>query len=155
MSRDGEMRTLHLIAPLKCVSNLGAIIQVNMTTQEDKNHNRMNGQETWRFYPVVRPMPTPRCGDLLRSRVALNPSQVIQRSNLSTMITFLISSPGCEEFSQIGVSHALHKCLRSKRSKEGVETQIRTQSQQQHTHKSRKERKNHSLRTRSNLYLIN
>jgi hypothetical protein len=60
------MRTLHLIAPLKCVSNLGAIIQVNMTTQEDKNHNRVNGQETQRFYPVVWPMPTPCCGDLLR-----------------------------------------------------------------------------------------
>jgi hypothetical protein len=63
-----------LIAPLKYVSNLGAIIQVNMRTQEDNNCNKVNGQETQRFYPVVRPMPTPLCGDLLRSRVALNPS---------------------------------------------------------------------------------
>jgi hypothetical protein len=38
-------------------------------------------------------MPTPHCGDLLRSTVALNPSQVIQRSNLSTTLFFLISSP--------------------------------------------------------------
>jgi hypothetical protein len=36
-------------------------------------------------------MPTPRCGDLLRSRIALNPSQVIQRSNLSTTVFFLSS----------------------------------------------------------------
>ena len=46
MSRDGERRTLHLIAPLRCVSNLGAIIQVNMRTQEDNNRNKVNGQET-------------------------------------------------------------------------------------------------------------
>jgi hypothetical protein len=67
-----------LITPFKCVSNLGAIIQVNMRTQKGNNHNKINAQETRRFYPVVRPMPTPRCGDLLWSRVALNPSQVIQ-----------------------------------------------------------------------------
>jgi hypothetical protein len=30
------------------------------------------------IYPVVQPMPTPGCGDLFRSRIALNPSQVIQ-----------------------------------------------------------------------------
>jgi hypothetical protein len=45
MSRDGERRTLHLISPLRCVSNLGAIIQVNMRTQEDNNRNKVNGQE--------------------------------------------------------------------------------------------------------------
>jgi hypothetical protein len=60
MSRDGERRSLHLIALLKCVSNLGAIIQVIMRTQEDDNRNKINGQETQRFYFVVRPMPTPR-----------------------------------------------------------------------------------------------
>jgi hypothetical protein len=108
MSRDGERRTLHLIAPLKSVSNLGAIIQVNMRTQEDDNRNKVNGQETHRFYPMVGHIPTPRCGELLRSRVSLNPSQVIQRSNLSTTIVFLISIPGCEESPQIRVSHALH-----------------------------------------------
>ena len=88
-----------MIAPLRCVSNLGAIIQVNMRTQEDDNRNKVNGEETRRFYHVVRPMPTPCGGDLLRSRVALNPSQVIQRSNLSTMVFFLISNLGCEESS--------------------------------------------------------
>jgi hypothetical protein len=46
MSRDGERRSLHLIAPLKCVSNLGAIIQVIIRTQEDDNRNKINGQET-------------------------------------------------------------------------------------------------------------
>jgi hypothetical protein len=34
-------------------------------------------------------MPTPRYGDLLWSRIALNPSQVIQQSNLSTTVFFL------------------------------------------------------------------
>jgi hypothetical protein len=37
-------------------------------------------------------MPTPRCGGLLQSRIALNPSQVIQRSNLSTTAFFIFSS---------------------------------------------------------------
>jgi hypothetical protein len=97
MSRDGDRRTLHLIAPLKCVSNLGATIQVNMRTQEDNNCNKVNGQEARWFYPVIRPMPTPRCGDLLLSTIALNPSQVIQRSNLSTTVVFLITNLGCEE----------------------------------------------------------
>jgi hypothetical protein len=46
MSRDGERRTLHLIAPLRCVSNLGAIIQVNMRIQEDDNGNKVNGHKT-------------------------------------------------------------------------------------------------------------
>jgi hypothetical protein len=80
-----------------------------MRSQKDNNRNKVNGQGTRRFYLVVRPMPTPRCGDLLRSRVALNPSQVIQRSNLSTTVFFLISNPICENFSQVGVSHTLHK----------------------------------------------
>jgi hypothetical protein len=51
-----------------------------------------DAQVTRWFYPVVRPMPTRRCGYLLQSRIALNPSQVIQRSNLSTTIFFLFSS---------------------------------------------------------------
>jgi hypothetical protein len=136
MSRAGERRTLHLIAPLRCVSNLGAIIQVNTRTQDDNNRNKVNRQETRRFYLVVRPMPTPRRGDLLRSRVALNPSQLIQRSNLSTTIVFLISNLGCEESPQIKVSHTLHKCLQSKWSKDGsrnthrntIKTTTRTQA---------------------------
>jgi hypothetical protein len=39
-----EKRTLHLIAPLRCVLNLGAIFQVNMRTHEDNNRNKVNGQ---------------------------------------------------------------------------------------------------------------
>jgi hypothetical protein len=58
---------------------------------------------------MVRSMPTPRCGDLLWSRVALNSSQVIQKSNLSATIVFLISISRCEESPQIEVSHALYQ----------------------------------------------
>jgi hypothetical protein len=47
-----------------------------------KKSQYKDAQETQWFYPVVRTMPTPRCGDLLQSSIALNPSQVIQRSNL-------------------------------------------------------------------------
>jgi hypothetical protein len=108
MIRDEE-RTLHLVAPFKCVSNLGEIIQVNMGTQKYNNCNKVNGQGTQRFYPIVWPMSTPRCGGLLWSRLALNPSQVIQRSKLSTIIFFLISNHVCEKSPQVGVSHALHK----------------------------------------------
>jgi hypothetical protein len=61
------------------------------------------------IFTVVRPMPTPCCGDLLWPRVALNLSQVIHRSNLSATVVFLISISCCEESPQIGVSHALHK----------------------------------------------
>jgi hypothetical protein len=72
-------------------------------------------------------MHTQHFGDLLRSRVVLNPSQVIQRSNLSTTIIFLISIPSCEESPQIGVSHAFHKCLQSKIGvRMGVETHKNT-----------------------------
>jgi hypothetical protein len=51
-------------------------------------------------------MPTPRCGDLLRSRIALNPSQVIQRSNMSAMVFLPLQCfPVCEESLQVGASH--------------------------------------------------
>jgi hypothetical protein len=53
------------------------------------------------IFTVARSMPTPRCGDLLWSRVALNPSQVIQRSNLSVTYIFLISKSRCEESPQL------------------------------------------------------
>jgi hypothetical protein len=63
-------------------------------------------QDTRWFYPVVRPMPTPRCGDLLRSRIALNPSQVIQWSTLSTTVFFLIADVFFSvESRQVGASH--------------------------------------------------
>jgi hypothetical protein len=61
------------------------------------------------IFPMVWPKPTPRCSDLLRSRIALNPSEVIQRSNLNAMIFFLISQLVYKESPQVGVSHALHK----------------------------------------------
>jgi hypothetical protein len=41
----------------------------------------------------------------------LNPSQVIQISNLSATFVFLISISRCEESPQIGAPHALHKLL--------------------------------------------
>jgi hypothetical protein len=63
------------------------------------------------------------------------------------MVVFLISIPDCEESPLIGVSHASHRCLQSKQSKEWVATHTTAQLQQQHAHKSRRER--------SNLYLMN
>ena len=69
MSRDGERRTLHLIAPSRCVLNLGAIMQVNMRTQEVNNRNKIKGQET----------------------------TILFRGNLSTTYVFLITNPVCEE----------------------------------------------------------
>jgi hypothetical protein len=92
MEVERERESLHLIVRLKYVLNLGTLTQVKYEDSlEDDDHNKVKHKRQ-RFYPVVRPMPTSHCGDLLRSRVALNPSQVIQRSNLSTTIFFLISS---------------------------------------------------------------
>jgi hypothetical protein len=51
MSRDGEMRTLHLIAPLKFVLNLRTIIQVNMITHEYDNHNKKMDKRHNDFIP--------------------------------------------------------------------------------------------------------
>jgi hypothetical protein len=51
-------------------------------------HNRHDDFILW-----FGKMRTPRCGDLLWSRVALNSSQMIQRSNLSITVFFLISNP--------------------------------------------------------------
>jgi hypothetical protein len=44
MEREKERRTFHLIAPFKCVSNVGAITQVNMRSQEVNNCNKVNDQ---------------------------------------------------------------------------------------------------------------
>jgi hypothetical protein len=117
-----------------------------MRTQEDDNRNKVNGQETWRFYSVVWTLPTPCCGDLLWSRVALNPSQVIQRSNLSTTILFLISILGCEESPQIGVSHAYTSVYNQNGVRIGVETHTRTQLQHQQHTQARRERKDQNIR---------
>jgi hypothetical protein len=59
-------------------------------------HNRHNDFISWFI----------QC--LLHVVVALNHSQVIQRSNLSTTILFLISNSLCKESPQVGVSHTLH-----------------------------------------------
>jgi hypothetical protein len=80
-----------------------------MRTQEVNNRNKVNGQKTRQFYLVVRQCLLHVCGDLLQSWVALNTSQVIQRSNMSTTIFFRISNHVCEESPRVGVSHALHK----------------------------------------------
>jgi hypothetical protein len=81
-------------------------------------------QETRWFYLVVRPMPNPRCGDLLWSRIALNPSQVIQWSTLSTTIFFLIADVSlCEESPQVGASHPYNiDHNKTTRVREGIET---------------------------------
>jgi hypothetical protein len=88
---------------------------------------------------LVRSMPTPYCGDLLWSRVALNPSQVLQRSNLSATYVFLISNPFARNLHKFGVSHSLTQMITIKvRVREGVITHTRAQSQQ-HTHKCKEE----------------
>ncbi len=69
-------RTLHLIAPLRWVLNLGAILQVSRELKKVVIAIIKRTRDTMIFI-VVRPMRTPCCGDLLWSRVALNPSQVI------------------------------------------------------------------------------
>jgi hypothetical protein len=82
------------------------------------------------------PSPTtPRRGDLLWSRVALKPSQVIKKSNLSPTVFFLISLPVCEKFLQVGVSHGLTQMITIKLrvSEREEHTQSATQ---QHTQES-------------------
>jgi hypothetical protein len=56
-------------------------------------------------------MPTPRCGDLFWSRVALNLSQVIQRSNFECHGILPYIKPICEESPQLEVSHTLHNVI--------------------------------------------
>jgi hypothetical protein len=76
---------------LKMCIKLKAILQVKFSTTEDKNLNKESEtQDTVIFSWFGQSLP-PRCGDLLWSRVAINPSQLIQISNLSAMVIFLIS----------------------------------------------------------------
>jgi hypothetical protein len=140
MSRDME-RGLLLIAPLICVLNLGAILQesgelkkIVITINEDTSDTVI--------FTMARPIPTPCCGDILWSRVALNPSQVTQRSNLSDTISFLYQESCCEDSPQIRVSHALHNYLQSKWSKEGSRNTHKNTITAKHAHKSRREHKN-------------
>jgi hypothetical protein len=81
---------------------------------------------------MVRPKPTPRYGDLLRPKVALNRSQVIQISNLSAIVFFLISNSFVRNLHKL-VSHTLHKMITIQiRVKEGVEYTHMSTTQQQH-----------------------
>jgi hypothetical protein len=85
-------------------------------------------QETRWFYLVVWPMHTPRCGDLLRSTIALNPSQVIQWSTLSTTVFFLVADVSLyEESPQVGASHPYNiDHNKTTKVREGIETHTST-----------------------------
>ena len=95
------------------------------------------------FYLVVRPMPTPCCGHLLRSRIALNPSQVIQWSTLSSTVFFLSSlfpfARNLHKLEPLALtmlwSHEKNK------SKGGKATHTRLETQQTHAHKPIREHK--------------
>jgi hypothetical protein len=56
-------------------------------------------------------------------------SQVIQRSNLSTIVVFLISIPSCEESSKSESLTPYTNVHNQNRVRTGVETHTRTQSQ--------------------------
>jgi hypothetical protein len=87
-------------------------------------------------------MPTPRCGDLLRLRVTLNPSQVIQRSNLSTIVFFLISSfPFERNLHKLESLTPYTNDLDQNTRVRGVATHRRAQIAAIHAHESRREHK--------------
>jgi hypothetical protein len=142
MSRDGERRTLHLIGPLKCVSNLGAIIQVNMRTQEDDNSNKVNGQETRWFYPCF--------GQSLLHIVVTSFGQGLHSTPLKLFKyqTWVLQLSSLYQFLVVRNLHELDSLTpytnvyNQNRVRMGVETHTRTQSLQQHAHKSRREHKN-------------
>jgi hypothetical protein len=52
---------------------LGAISQVNLSTKKDKNRNKVKWTIDTTIFLMVRPMPTPRCGDLLWQGLHSNP----------------------------------------------------------------------------------
>jgi hypothetical protein len=92
-----------------------------------KTFTEKDAQVTQWFYHVVRPMPTPRYGDLLRSRIALNPSQVIQRSSSSTMVFFLLSSvPFVRNLHKLEPLTLTRLITRTTILREGIETHTRT-----------------------------
>jgi hypothetical protein len=106
---------------------------------EDNNRNRVNAQEARWFYPVVRPMPTPHCGDLLRSMVAhcTQPLSSDPKIKLEYHVVLPYVKSLCEESPQVWVSHALHKWSQSKhKSKEGVEHTHKNLSCSNNTHTS-------------------
>jgi hypothetical protein len=72
-------------------------------------------------------MHTPHCRNLLRSWIALNPFQVTQRSNLSTMIFFLLSSvPFMRNLHKLESLTLTRLITRTTRVSEGIETHTRT-----------------------------
>jgi hypothetical protein len=98
-----------------------------MRTFWKKTITKKDVQVTRWFYLVVRPMSTPRCGDLLWSRIALNPCQVIQRSHLCTTIFFLLSSvPFVRNLHKLESLTLTRLITRTTRVREGIETHTRT-----------------------------
>jgi hypothetical protein len=90
------------------------------------------------IFPMVWPKPTPRCGDLLQSRVALNPSQVIQGSNLSATIFFLIPILFVTIFANWSLSHLTHDDRNPNQSKGGSRVHTRAQHSN-NTHQCKEE----------------
>jgi hypothetical protein len=94
------------------------------------------------FYPRVWPMPTPRCGDLLRSRIALNPSQVIQWSTLSTTVFFFSSLfPFARNLHKLEPLSLTMLITQKHKSKGGKATHTILEMPQTHAHKPRHEHK--------------
>jgi hypothetical protein len=108
----------------------------------EENQSQRRWTQNTVIYSVVRPMPTPRCGDLLRSRIALNPSQVIQ---WSTWVPRLSSFVDFSHLRGISTSWSLSplQCWSHKkhRSKGGKATHARLNPQHTHAHKPRFELK--------------
>jgi hypothetical protein len=99
------------------------------------------------IFIVDRTMPTPRCGDLLWSRVALDPSQVIQRSNLSATDVFIISISLCEDWN---LSRLTQMITIKTGVRMGVETHTRAQySNNKHTSEKRERTKQNYLQLKN------
>ena len=125
MNREGENSSLDCSFRM-CVELRNNSASEYMRTLWKKTITENDAQVTWWFYPVVRPMPTPP-GELLRSRIALNPSQVIQWSNLSTTVFFLLSSvPFVRNLRKLEPLTLTRLITRTTRVREGIETHTRT-----------------------------
>jgi hypothetical protein len=137
------VRTLHLIAPLEWVLNLGTIAQVikRELKRRNQSHKRATQETRW-FYLVVRPGITLAYFHVVASqwtRVAINPFQVIQWSTWIPQFLPYISFSVCEESPQVGASHPYKVDHNTKHKiKGGKETHTRLESQQQYAHKSRR-----------------
>ena len=97
------------------------------------------------IFTMVRSIPTPCCGDLLWSRVALNLSQVIQSLNLSVMYVFLKSNPFVRNLYKFRVSHDLTQMITTKlRVREGEEDTHKS-TMQQHTQKKQRQEREYKI----------